>query len=504
MRYLSYLLLLLTLPSSSLWAQRVVPNTIVTNGAVEAIVRRNDTLFLGGSFTQAGYLAGRAALVTPDSPFPDSNFPRLNSTVEVAAADGAGGWYLGGNFTRANDEDVSRLLHVLADGTIDPTFRPEPNGSVSGLTMAGDLLYVWGNFTQIGNTSVDYLTSISKTTGVGTGWDAQLNPNQVRSLLVNGDDVYVGGSFTQIGGRAERYLAVLDATTAQPRQYLSTNSTVETMELRGDTLYLGGGFTVAGYYTGRAARVTTSATVPDYDFPTLNGSVSVVLPDGTGGWYLGGSFTQSGGNLNRLIHVLADGSIDLNFVPNPNSTVTTLALDGSRLYVGGSFTQIGGISAARLAAVNRTTGTAIDWQPNATNGVINDIMPRGGTIYVGGSFTQIGGQTRNYLAALDSVTGDALTGFDPRPNSTVQTLLRAGDVLYVGGSFTQFGTNPSVINRRFIASVDLTNNTVTNWNPNANSTVMSMRLRNDTLFAGGSFTQIGGQPRARLAALRTT
>src|SRR5690606_21447410 len=70
---------------------------------------------------------------------------------------------------------------------------------------------------------------------------------------------------------------------------------------------------------------------------------------------------------------------------------------------------------------------------------------------------------------------------------------------YVGGTFTNIGGQP----RNRIAHIDASNN-VTAWNPNANNGVYTMVLSGTTLYVGGLLTNIGGQNRNRIAALDTT
>ncbi len=57
--------------------------------------------------------------------------------------DGAGGWYVGGTFDRVDGWDRRGLVHLLADGTVDPDFLPQP-GPVTALARDGSTLWVGG------------------------------------------------------------------------------------------------------------------------------------------------------------------------------------------------------------------------------------------------------------------------------------------------------------------------------------------------------------------------
>ena len=127
-------------------------------------------------------------------------------------------------------------------------------------------------------------------------------------------------------------------------------------------LYVGGAFNNIGQLVPGSAVVELSATTPDLSYPLLNGGVNFVIGDGEGGYYVGGLFKTIGDFARtNLAHVRADKTVDADFRADANSHVTSLALLGDRLFVGGEFTQIGGRSRRFLAAVDKRTGALQDW-----------------------------------------------------------------------------------------------------------------------------------------------
>jgi len=71
---------------------------------------------------------------------------------------------------------------------------------------------------------------------------------------------------------------------------LAPDGTIFTMDRMGDTLYLGGSFDRVGYLTGGAALISPTDTLPNLEYPPIEGKVYTILPDGNGGYYFRGRF----------------------------------------------------------------------------------------------------------------------------------------------------------------------------------------------------------------------
>ena len=118
-------------------------------------------------------------------------------------------------------------------------------------------------------------------------------------------------------------------------------------------------------------------------------------------------------------------------------SVTALAISGSAIYAGGSFTSVnGGTVRNYLAAIDLTSGIATAWNPNMSSSV-SALAISGSSIYAGGSFTSVnGGTARNYLAAIDLTSGTA-TAWNPNMSGgSVTSLVTSGSNIYAGGYFT--------------------------------------------------------------------
>lgn len=181
--------------------------------------------------------------------------------------------------------------------------------------------------------------------------------------------------------------------------------------------------------------------------PSDNSSpVQAAVVDGAGRIYLGGSFTKVNGvTRNRVVRLNADGTLDLTWDPGTgaNNTVSRLALaPGDKLIIGGSFSQVAGVARQFLARLNAdgtfdptlVTGTGLGALPLAI------VAQADGRIVVGGNFTAYNGSNVGQLIRLGT-TGTLDATFAPAPNSSVTSLLALPDGrLLAGGSFSLMGT----------------------------------------------------------------
>ena len=103
--------------------------TWVTNGAVEAIVRTTDTIYIGGNFTYVGPNTGSGVPLDNATGQPVATFPKVNGTVNASVSDGIGGWYIGGSFTPVGGEARNRIAPILARGTVDPAWNPHAHNT---------------------------------------------------------------------------------------------------------------------------------------------------------------------------------------------------------------------------------------------------------------------------------------------------------------------------------------------------------------------------------------
>ncbi|MGO4689579.1 PKD domain-containing protein [Glaciibacter sp. 2TAF33] len=146
------------------------------------------------------------------------------------------------------------------------------------------------------------------------------------------------------------------------------------------------------------------------------------------------------------------------------------------------------------------------------NGVVWAQLIVGNTVYVGGEFTQARpagaaagtNQTpRNNLLAYNLTTGALITSFNPNVNAQVRALVASpdGSRIYAGGSFTAVG---GVARYRVAAFSTATGALVSTWAPALNARVNALGVTGNTLYVGGIFSAAGTVARNGIAAFATS
>ncbi len=452
---------------------------------------------------------------------------------------------------------------VPGDEHWDNQFGPAGTSDrLYSLTTAGGNLYVGGLLTAAGNTKANFIAGYDGTNwfALNNGVNGGLNTTYIFGLSTDGTNVYAGGWFTNADGSGAKYLARWDGANWWPlggNAANNPNSIVETVKVVGTNLYVGGLFTTnggikvngiaewngsswsalgAGISGGAQPVVEAIESDGTYVYAggvfTQAGSVNatnVARWDGAnwtalgtavngpvfalakvGGYlYLGGSFTNSSAGITNLAKW--DGA-NWSAVGGggANRPVRSLITDGANLYVGGDFTSIGGITANRVAkwdgATWSTMGSGIQaFGVAASPGVYAMSLDTVGRLYVVGNFNQAGAVGASYAAGWDGTNWFALGGSASQGvthfNGDVQSLLSDGVNLYAGGIFTEAGS--TIVNgigqwngRDWLALGSAPAGMIPS---SASTQVKALAAFNGYLYAGGSFTNIGGISASNIA-----
>jgi len=198
----------------------------------------------------------------------------------------------------------------------------------------------------------------------------------------------------------------------------------------------------------------------------------------------------------------ATGGVIGGWRADANNTVYALAVSGSRLYAGGNFTRVAGQPRERLAAVDAATGAlAANWKPRAyrpdgNNSTVRSLglsPTNSSRLYAGGFFTYISGRPTGKLVALDASSGAVVGAFDPDVRDNILAMDISGGRVFVGAGDPLEG----------IAAFDASNGrrawVIAGGHPDpAAGDVQAIVAKGTKVYAGGHFTQMGGLVRKRL------
>jgi len=244
---------------------------------------------------------------------------------------------------------------------------------------------------------------------------------------------------------------------------------------------------------------------PDPGWPQVDGPVKAIALAGNR-LYIGGSFTTVGGQAHQNVAALnaTTGAVDPGFTAGANGQVQALAVSGSQLYLGGQFMTVDGMGRPRLAAVDPTTGAlTLAFDPKVGTGDVRALALSSTRLYAAGDAIQLAGSppapNPRQLWAFDPATGNVDTGFNgPQPNARMRALLLSGTRLYLGGEFTMLDTTA----RRGVAAVDPATGALdAGFDAKADSDVDALAAAGSHLYLGGSFAHVGGLQRVGLAAV---
>ncbi|MGH7595213.1 MAG: tandem-95 repeat protein [bacterium] len=151
--------------------------------------------------------------------------------------------------------------------------------------------------------------------------------------------------------------------------------------------------------------------------------------------YVGGAFTQAGGM--PANHIAKwDGKRWSALGSGVNGTVLSIAVSGNDIYVGGAFTKAGQVTAKNLAKWNGATWSVVD---NGLNGAVRTIAVKDSILYVGGDFMQAGNLTVNRIAKWDGKQWSSLGSGVSGINEAVNVITVDGSAIYAGGVFETIG-----------------------------------------------------------------
>ena len=417
---------------------------------------------------------------------------------------------LSANYVAAWSPSGTGIWYSLYATGASPPNTPGTDGVVYGIAYntTNNYVYIGGSFLNVYDntgTPLNYHYIVTyELTGSGTSdlfgnWTqstAFAVDNQVLSLnySTSGSQpgLYAGGYFTTAGGNSANHTAWWDGTNWYPTPNLPNNNGVvgTVYSIKYDptnTIVVNGGsFTVA-------LEAASSVYIKNVAYYNIN--------------------NYSWNPMKEIVEPYG-----VKNVTSPSGIIYAVIEYLGNIYVGGDFTNAGGIYANNIARYDSAANT---WYPfvdantkiNGVNGIVRALY--GGStsgdtgLYVGGEFTTAGGLTVNYVARWDGSSWAPLTDSSTGGIGTdgyVYALISDNSDLYVGGGFTNAGSQGA----NYIAKWN-----GNNWNPltdslgsqGTNGPVYTITWGSSLSYPivfGGTFTQAGSQTATNIAAWNNT
>ncbi|TGL50248.1 hypothetical protein EHQ55_07285 [Leptospira meyeri] len=481
---------------------KVIPNrycpylkVVGTTGI--AISDGNGGFYIGGEFFAVqGVERFSVAHILPGCQL-DRNFnvPNDNNKSIYALLLVGDSLYVGGYYTDDNSGYLVRVNRYT--GALDNSFTPNPDLLVSDLETDGDSLYVCGEFTNIGGYAKRALAKFSLATGlIVSSFSTTINGGTCLDLYYGTDangspNIYaVGDLTTPTFSRAISFFPDGTLTSWNP----NPNTKVNSIQQYHNTIYLGGDFTTINGGTSAPNLVSVNNSTGT----AISTNFGISLPVATlqiieNTLYLTGDFTQVKSIPRNYAAALSlpdesvtafDPSYD-GSISNPGSGIVS-AGNGVVLFTSSRST-VNVVPRNNFAVLDEYTGAAIAGTPDF-DFTIKSLQRVGNRLFVGGSFTLIGGQSRNRFAILElpsyqvSPTNIILSG-----SPDVRTMANDESQLYVGGTGL---ANVNGIPRNGAFALNLNDLSVTNWNPNLNGSGETFLVVQDSVFLGGLYNGI--------------
>ena len=304
---------------------------------------------------------------TVDTSIVPGDTVHLSGPIYAATRQSDGKILIGGAFSNLASGGGTNLIRVNANGTLDSTFRPNPDLQVNFVRMLSD------------------------------------------------GRMFVGGAFSAISGIGRSNLAILKADGSVDASFpnLRFDGAVLGMEIQSDgKILLWGNFnhlnpdsaaSTVAVTRNRIARLNADYTIDTTFSPGADGTINALILQSDGKIAVGGTFSNVKGNTDTtltlrrgLARFNANGTVDTTWDPNVNDTaegadIIALARQSDgKILVGGNFTTINALARLRVARLNTDGSLDTSFNPEPDNQVNALVVQSDGKIVIAGTFSRVG------------------------------------------------------------------------------------------------------------------
>lgn len=308
------------------WGRAQVPGSIdgldaniVGSSVLATAVQPDGKIIIAGRFDSVlGVPRGNIARLNADGSLDLGFDPKTNADVLSVAIQRDGKILIGGGFLAVQPHGAANptarlcLARLNADGSLDESFDPKPDGTIHNvlvqpdgkILLAGEFLGLQPNGAP-SQTARQFAARVNEDGSLDTGFNPKPNNHVTNVALQPDGKILLSGLFTTLQPNG--------APTATTRQRIARVNADGSLD--------------AGFDLTANNQVYGVAVQPDGKIVVagvFEGLSSNVGAGGSGGRY--------------VARVNADGSADTSFTPNPNSGVYSVALQADgKILLGGNF-----------------------------------------------------------------------------------------------------------------------------------------------------------------------
>ena len=145
--------------------------------------------------------------------------------------------------------------------------------------------------------------------------------------------------------------------------------------------------------------------------------------------------------------------------------------------------------------VSTQSGRARTAYPRVDGRVLVVVSDNEGGWFIGGAFDRVGNAERRNVAHI--LPDGSISPWRPDPEREITTIVVTADTIYVGGDFMHIAGEP----RGHAAAFDRATGEITPWNPDLDGAPYAIAVETDAVYLGGTFNTARGRPRRYLAAV---
>jgi hypothetical protein len=482
-------------------------------GAYHSMAISGTNLYVGGNFNSiGGIMRNNLAAFNLTTGALQSWNADVNNTVSKIAISGTNLYLVGTQIDSVNSVPRRGVAAVSLSTGSTTSWDPGSNfpgmvyNPMNTIIVSGSSVYVGGLFTTTASTTRSSLAEFDVTTGNLTSWYPKPS-GEVTAMYVDATNVYVAGKFKAFDGTTR--LGLASVNTSGVLQAWNPGGTTDSILSNGsytDMAYYGGKIFVTGFQiekVGSQNRIglaeinsTTGAIGTNFNLPAFSHLYALKV-SGTK-LYIGGAFSNILGQArtNLAEYNLSTTSLT-SFNPDLDARVTGIDVQGSTVYVAGWFSVSGGQTRIGYAAFDASTANLTSWNPIPAQGLGYSLATSATGVYLGGAHIAYGGQRLERIGKFSKATGLPDLSWAPNPNGIVNSIIQFGSLTYFGGEFTDVNSGTT---RNYAAQVDASGN-ATAWNPNADAAVKTLFKNGSIVYMGGAFTTLGGLSRSFVGAV---